>query len=79
MTENTASRQDIYSRVTAQIVADLEQGVRPWIKPWNAEHARHPPLRSGRFAVRTRPRAAWVIAGKAATVAAGRSNERIRS
>ena len=21
------------------IVADLEQGVRPWLKPWNAEHA----------------------------------------
>jgi antirestriction protein ArdC len=39
MTDKTAPRQDIYSRVTAQIVADLEQGVRPWIKPWNAEHA----------------------------------------
>ncbi len=23
----------------AKIVADLEQGVRPWLKPWNAEHA----------------------------------------
>ncbi len=34
-----ASRQDIYSRVTARIVADLEQGVRTWVKPWNAEHA----------------------------------------
>ena len=30
---------DIYQRVTAQIVASLEQGVRPWLKPWNAEHA----------------------------------------
>jgi antirestriction protein ArdC len=30
---------DIYQRVTAQIVAALEQGVRPWLKPWNAEHA----------------------------------------
>jgi antirestriction protein ArdC len=32
-------RQDVYSRITAQIVADLEKGVRPWVKPWNAEHA----------------------------------------
>lgn len=32
-------RTDVYTRVTAKIVADLEQGVRPWMKPWNAEHA----------------------------------------
>lgn len=32
-------KSDIYERVTAQIVASLEQGVRPWLKPWNAEHA----------------------------------------
>jgi antirestriction protein ArdC len=32
-------KSDIYQRVTAQIVASLEQGVRPWLKPWNAEHA----------------------------------------
>jgi antirestriction protein ArdC len=30
---------DVYSRITDKIVADLEQGVRPWMKPWNAEHA----------------------------------------
>ncbi|MCO6388257.1 ArdC family protein [Aliihoeflea sp. 40Bstr573] len=30
---------DIYQRVTDQIVAELENGVRPWLKPWNAEHA----------------------------------------
>jgi len=39
MTNKTASRPDIYSRVTAMIVAELEKGVRPWLKPWNAEHA----------------------------------------
>lgn len=27
---------DIYSRITDRIVEDLEQGVRPWIKPWSA-------------------------------------------
>jgi antirestriction protein ArdC len=35
----STSRQDVYSRITSQIVASLEQGVRPWVKPWNAEHA----------------------------------------
>ncbi|MBK8174334.1 MAG: DUF1738 domain-containing protein [Rhodospirillales bacterium] len=30
---------DIYQRVTDQIVAALEKGVRPWLKPWNADHA----------------------------------------
>ena len=29
-------RADIYARITDRIVADLERGVRPWIKPWNA-------------------------------------------
>jgi antirestriction protein ArdC len=31
--------RDVYSRITNKIIADLEQGVRPWMKPWNAEHA----------------------------------------
>lgn len=31
--------KDVYTRITDKIVADLEQGVRPWMKPWNAEHA----------------------------------------
>lgn len=35
----STNRQDVYSRITAQIVAELEKGVRPWVKPWNAEHA----------------------------------------
>jgi antirestriction protein ArdC len=32
-------KQDVYERITGQIVTALEQGVRPWLKPWNAEHA----------------------------------------
>jgi len=32
-------RTDVYQRITDQIVSDLEKGVRPWMKPWNAEHA----------------------------------------
>lgn len=31
-------RQDLYARVTNAIHADLERGVRPWTKPWSAEH-----------------------------------------
>lgn len=33
------SRQDIYTRVTERIIADLERGVRTWAQPWSAEHA----------------------------------------
>ena len=39
MTRKDTSRQDIYSRITDQIVAALEQGVKPWTRPWNAAHA----------------------------------------
>ncbi|MCX7422663.1 MAG: zincin-like metallopeptidase domain-containing protein [Planctomycetia bacterium] len=35
----TKTRTDIYTRVTSKIVEDLERGVRPWMKPWNAEFA----------------------------------------
>jgi antirestriction protein ArdC len=39
MTNTSQNRPDVYSRITDKIVADLEQGVRPWFKPWNADHA----------------------------------------
>jgi antirestriction protein ArdC len=32
-------KTDVYTRITDAIVAELEKGVRPWHKPWNAEHA----------------------------------------
>ena len=32
-------KKDVYEQITNGIVAELEQGVRPWLKPWNAEHA----------------------------------------
>ena len=31
-------KTDIYTRVTDKIIADLEQGVRTWMKPWSADH-----------------------------------------
>lgn len=39
-------KTDLYQRVTDQIIAKLETGVRPWVRPWKASHA------EGRF---TRP------------------------
>jgi len=33
---NDPARPDLYSRITDQIIADLEVGVRPWTKPWSA-------------------------------------------
>jgi antirestriction protein ArdC len=36
---NTNEKQDVYTRITERIIAALEIGVRPWIQPWNAEHA----------------------------------------
>jgi antirestriction protein ArdC len=39
MTTTTTSRTDVYTRVTNAITHQLEQGVRPWHKPWDAEHA----------------------------------------
>jgi len=36
MTTSTTDRKDLYTRVTERIIADLEQGIRPWLKPWNA-------------------------------------------
>lgn len=31
-------KADLYSRITNRIIAELETGTRPWLKPWNAEH-----------------------------------------
>jgi len=39
---------DVYMRITDQIVAELEKGTRPWMKPWDAAHVAGPvsrPLR----------------------------------
>jgi len=35
----TSVRIDLYSRITDQIVAELEAGLRPWVQPWDAAHA----------------------------------------
>lgn len=32
-------KADVYTRVTDTILSALEKGTRPWMQPWNAEHA----------------------------------------
>ena len=39
MPKTDTVKPDIYARVTDKIVADLERGVKPWLRPWNAENA----------------------------------------
>ena len=44
----TSVRQDVYTRVTDKIILELEQGVRPWMKPWSGNNAGErilPPVR----------------------------------
>jgi antirestriction protein ArdC len=38
-TQNNKPRQDVYTRVTAKVIEDLEAGVRPWLKPWSGDYA----------------------------------------
>ena len=35
----SAIAPDAYTRITNRVVADLEQGVRPWCKPWGGAHS----------------------------------------
>ena len=37
-TKTTGIKADVYTHVTDRILADLAQGVRPWMKPWSASH-----------------------------------------
>jgi len=45
----TSARGDVYTRVTDQIVAQLEAGTRPWLQPWQAGHAAGEVCRPLRF------------------------------
>lgn len=47
------TRQDVYTRVTDHIGADLEQGVRTWAKPWSRTRGGkdHPPVAAQRRAL----------------------------
>ncbi|MBZ9605811.1 ArdC family protein [Phyllobacterium chamaecytisi] len=38
--EKTTSEQhvNVYTRITDRIIAALDEGVRPWVQPWNSRH-----------------------------------------
>ena len=38
MTNQNFNHKDVYTRVTDRIIADLEKGIRAWLKPWSVEH-----------------------------------------
>ena len=38
MSKVEASAADLYARITGRILEQLEKGVRPWTRPWSAEH-----------------------------------------
>lgn len=42
---NEPARPDIHTRITNQIIAQLEAGVRPWVQPWEAGATVNRPLR----------------------------------
>lgn len=37
--KESGGRIDVYRRITDKIVADLQQGVRPWMRPWHSANA----------------------------------------
>ena len=45
----TGIKADVYTRVTERILADLAQGVRPWMKPWSAANTEGKIARPLRF------------------------------
>ncbi len=55
-------RSDVYECITGQIVAQLEKGVRPWMKSWDAAHA-------------SRAASAWLSAIHCVRPAPGRSTK----
>ena len=40
-------KRDLYSEVSARIVAELERGAAPWIKPWSATAGQNVTARPG--------------------------------
>jgi antirestriction protein ArdC len=43
MTTKTITHRDLYVGVSARIIAELEKGAAPWIKPWSATAGRNVP------------------------------------
>src|SRR5260370_42191024 len=41
--EGRAMKRDLYSQVSARILAELERGAAPWVKPWSATPGQNVP------------------------------------
>jgi N-terminal domain of anti-restriction factor ArdC len=54
-------KRDLYSEVTARILAELERGAAPWIKPWSATPGINHPY-NARPAYRRETRARHLVA-----------------
>jgi antirestriction protein ArdC len=42
--EGGVMKRDLYAEVSKRIVAELERGAAPWIKPWSATAGMNPVL-----------------------------------
>src|SRR6202022_782185 len=47
ITARQAMKRDLYAEVSARIVAELERGAAPWVKPWSATPERNSPAMRG--------------------------------
>jgi len=47
MAEATRAYRDPYTEVTARILAELERGALPWVKPWSATPGANVPCHAG--------------------------------
>lgn len=64
-------KPDIYTRVTQQIIDALEEGVRPWEKPWKCGSISHPVRSNGKPYTGINVLLLWM-----ATIAAGYTSDR---
>src|SRR5260370_1996603 len=43
ITARQAMKRDLYAEVSTRIIAELEAGAAPWVKPWSASHGENTP------------------------------------
>jgi excisionase family DNA binding protein len=83
----SATAPDAYARITNRILADLEQGVRPWCKPWGGDQlgtritrprrANGKPYAGIKCSVSVRTVRRWIANGELAVHRLGGRNVRI--
>ena len=43
ITQGHSMKRDLYAEVSARIIAELERGAAPWVKPWSATPGQNVP------------------------------------